>query len=188
VFKDRSQAGCALGRELSAINDKYDLVAAIPRGGIVVGFKISKILNLPLTPLVVKKVPTFGQPELAAGAVAPEGVLTGKKSRQVEAEVSERIKKFGGLIDFSGKKVILVDDGVATGATIETAILFLKKKGVGAIAVAVPVVGRDEFEKLQKLVARVVALEIPYEFDAIGEFYREFPQVTDEEVIQLLQK
>jgi putative phosphoribosyl transferase len=188
VFKDRKQAGRALGRELSAINEKYNLVVAIPRGGVVVGFEIAKILKLPLAPLVVKKVPTFGQPELAAGAVAPERISTGKKSNEVEAEVGKRIKKFGGLSDFSGKKVILVDDGIATGATVETAILFLKKKGVRVIAVAVPVVGRDEFEKLQTLVERVVALEIPYEFDAIGEFYCEFPQVTDEEVIQLLQK
>ncbi len=176
-----------LARGLISLRDDCDLVVAIPRGGVLVGSEISKFLNLPLVPLVIKKVSTFAEPELAVGAVGPEGSFVGKKSREVERIVLERIKKYGGLIDFSRKKVILVDDGIATGTTIETAISYLRKKKIGRIVVAVPVVAKSEFERLKLLADKVVALEIPVEFMAIGEFYRDFTQVTDEEVIQLLQ-
>lgn len=176
-----------LARRLFPLRRDYDVVVAIPRGGVVVGSEISKFLNLPLVPLVIKKVSTFAEPELAAGAVGPEGFFVGKKSREAEKIVLERIKKYGGLIDFSRKRIILVDDGVATGTTIETAISYLRKKDVGRVLVAVPVVAKSEFERLKQIADKAVALEIPVEFMAIGEFYRDFTQVTDEEVIQLLQ-
>lgn len=154
----------------------------------MVGYEISSFLKLPLVALVIKKVPTFGQPELAAGAVGPGGVSIGKKSGKIEKLVMERIKKYGSLTDFNGKKIILVDDGVATGATIETAIYYLRNKGVAQITIAVPVVAKEEFERLCKLADKVVALEIPDEFDAIGEFYEDFSQVNDSKVLQLLYK
>ncbi len=176
-----------LARRLSSLGRDCDLVVAIPRGGVVVGSEISKFLNLPLVPLVVKKVSTSAEPELATGAVGPEGFFVGRKSKKAERTVLERIKKYGGLVDFSRKKVILVDDGVATGTTIKTAISYLRKKNVGGVLVAVPVVAKAEFERLEKIADKVVALETPVEFMAIGEFYRDFTQVTDEEVIQLLQ-
>ncbi len=188
MFKDRIEAGRILARELLPFKKGSDLVAAIPRGGIVVGYEISRLLKLPLVPLVVKKVPTPGEPELAAGAVGPEGFSTGKKSRKIEKKVSERIEKYGRQTDFEGKRIILTDDGVATGATIETAVFYLKEKKVALITVAVPVVTKKGFERLALLADRIVAITAPGEFTSIGEFYENFTQVTDEEVIQLLQR
>lgn len=188
VFHNRVHAGKLLARRLSSQKREEDLVAAIPRGGVVIGYEISSLLKLPLVPLVIKKVPTSGQPELARGAVGPEGFHLGKKSRKIERLVAERIEKYGGLTDFSGKKIILVDDGIATGATIETAIYYLRNKGVDQITIAVPVVAKEEFERLSRLAGQVVALKIPDEFSAIGEFYEDFSQVDDSKVLQLLYK
>lgn len=187
MFRNRTEAGFLLARKMDPLRGKFDLVAAIPRGGVVVGYEISKILGLPMKALVVKKVPTYGAPELAAGAVGPEGFSTGKKNVQVEKLVSERIKMYGGNADFKNKNVVLVDDGVATGATIEMAIRYLKSKAVGIVAIAVPVVSKDEYDRLEKMSDKVVALETPIEFGAIGEFYEDFSQVSDTDVIQLLQ-
>lgn len=188
MFKNRAEAGKCLAEKVLNSKENFDVVVAIPRGGIAVGFEISNLLNLPLKPLVVKKVPTLGEAELAAGAIGPEGFSFGRKSKKIGKLVEDRIAKYGGLPLFENKNIILVDDGVATGATIETAISYLKKKKVGKILVAVPVVTQREFQKLQQLVDLVIALETPYEFMTIGEFYTDFTQVTDEEVIQLLQR
>jgi len=174
--------------KLSSFKDNFGVVVAIPRGGVVVGFEISRLLGLPLMPLVVKKIPTFGESELAVGAVGPNGFSIGKRSKKIEKIVEKRIKMYGRPGNFGGKKILLVDDGVATGATIETAIYFLIKKNVSGITVAVPVVSKSEFERLQRLVKRAVALKTPNEFRAIGEFYRNFSQITDDEVIQLLHR
>jgi len=188
VFKDRIEVGRNLAQKLLPLKKGSDLVVAIPRGGIIVGYEISRLLKLPLVPLVVKKVPTLGEPELAAGAVGPEGFSTGKKSRKIEKMVSERIERYDSQTDFEEKRIILTDDGVATGATIETAIFYLKEKKAALITVAVPVVTKNEFERLGLLADRVVALTTPDEFTSIGEFYENFTQVTDEEVIQLLHR
>lgn len=188
MFEDRTDAGRMLVGKLSSFKDDFDVVVAIPRGGVVVGSEISRLLGLPLTFLVVKKIPTFGESELAAGAVGPNGFSIGKRSKKIEKIVEKRIKMYGRPGNFRGKKILLVDDGVATGATIETAIYFLKKKNVSGITVAVPIVSKSEFERLRGLVKRVVALKTPDEFRAIGEFYRNFSQITDDEVIQLLHR
>ena len=188
MFEDRHQAGKLLAQRLSLQKVAFDVVLAIPRGGIVVGAEISKLLNLPLKALVVKKVPTLGQPELAAGAVGPEGVFSGEKDRQTGKIVKERIEKFGRLENLRGKNVILVDDGIATGATVETAIKYLKKKKVEKMILAVPVAPEDVVERIRKEIDGVTILQTPDDFQAVGEFYRYFPQVTEEEVIQLLQK
>lgn len=189
MFENRREAGEILSQKLLKFKGiENALVLAIPRGGVVVGAEISRFLGLPLRALVVKKVPTLGQPELAAGAIGPEGIFSGEKDRQTWKIVKERIEKFGRLKDLEGKNVILVDDGIATGATIETAIKYLKKKRVGKITLAVPVAPEETVEKLKRRVDKLIILETPTYFGAVGEFYRDFPQVSDEEVIQLLQR
>ena len=186
VFEDRKEAGNLLAEKLASSKAAFDAVLAIPRGGVVVGRIIADKLRLPFYALVVKKVPTLGQPELAAGAVGPEGVFTGKKSSEIEKIVRERIEKFGQLKNLGGKKVVLVDDGVATGATIKTAIKYLKKKNVGSITLAIPVAAEDVANRICREVDCAIFLKKPKNFQAVGEFYRYFPQVTDEEVLQLL--
>ncbi|MBI4157659.1 phosphoribosyltransferase, partial [Candidatus Woesebacteria bacterium] len=109
--------------------------------------------------------------------------------KKKKIEVDERITRFGSgkEYDFKGKAVILTDDGIATGATAEAGIKYLKKAGVKEIILAVPVAPSDTVSRLGKLVSKTVVLESPRLFSAVGQFYREFPQVADAEVIQLLQ-
>jgi len=177
VFESRFEAGEILSQKLLKIRGslgragvKDALILAIPRGGVVIGRIVSDALGIPLGVVYAKKNPTPGQPELAAGA------------RIV------RTKKFGKTPEVKDKSVILVDDGIATGATIEAAIGYLKKKEVGKITLAVPVAPKETVEKLKRMVDKLIILETPVYFGAVGEFYRDFPQVSDEEVIQLLQK
>ena len=169
MFENRQEAGEALSQKLLKFKGIKDaVVLAIPRGGVVIGKIIADTLGMPLGMVYAKKIPTPGQPELAAGAYI------------------DRSKKFGKTPDVKDKTVILTDDGIATGATIETAIKYLKKKRVGKITLAVPVAPRDTVKKLKHLVDKLIILETPAHFGAVGEFYRDFPQVTDEEVEQLV--
>lgn len=169
MFANRTEAGILLVAKLQKYTGrKKVLVLAIPRGGVVVGKVVSEALKVPFGVVYAKKIPTPGQPELAKGA------------RIV------RTSKFGKTPEVKGKEVILVDDGVATGETVKAAIKYLKNKKAKKIILAVPVAPKDTSKKLKKLVDKLIVLETPVFFSAVGEFYRDFPQVTDEEVIKLL--
>lgn len=177
MFENRQEAGEALSQKLlkfkgslARASVKDALVLAIPRGGVVIGKIVSDALGIPLGVVYAKKIPTPGQPELAAGARIT------------------RNKKFGETPNVEGKTIILVDDGIATGATVEAAILYLRKKKVKKIILAVPVAPKETVEKLKRRVDKLIILETPTYFGAVGEFYRDFPQVTDEEVVALLRK
>lgn len=204
MFVDRYQAGELLSQKLQKYKGE-GIVLSIPRGGVVVGKVVSKNLNIPHEIVVTKKIPAKEQPELAIGAVGGEGVVVFDSSlverlnidssylteevERVKEEVEERIKKFSprGPLELSGKTVVLVDDGIATGATVEAAIKYLRKKNVAKIVLAIPVIPRDAINKFRDLVDELVFLETPEDFHAVGQFYQNFPQVTDEEVIKLLQ-
>lgn len=168
MFEDRIQAGNLLAHELSSLKEGFDVVLAIPRGGVVVGKVIADTFHKPLGVVNAKKIPTPGQPELAAGAriIVDRG--------------------FGKTPNVKGKSIVLIDDGIATGATVEAAIKYLKKKGAAKIILAVPVAPPEAVERLAELVDEIVVLETPDDLMAVGQFYRDFPQVTDEEVLQLL--
>lgn len=205
MFEDRSQGGYFLAQKLLPYKNKRNvLVLGIPRGGVVTAKIIATKLHLPLDITVTRKIPAPHQEELAIGAVGPNGVLVldpqlikelGIEKSYIEAataqksqEVVERLVKFRGgkpqrLI---GKTIILADDGIATGATIEAAIKYLKKKKVKKIILAAPVAPKDSLLKLRKMVDKLVVLKAPFDFHAVGQFYRNFPQISDEEVIQLL--
>jgi len=220
MFVNREEAGELLAQSLQEYRDRDNAVVfAIPRGGVVVGNKIAKILHLPLKVIVVRKLGAPANPELAIGAVAPEGIQVidedlvfrlgvGKKYLDEEIkrkrrELQERMERFGIKnleLTIKNKKImILVDDGVATGATTLAAIRYLKylklrtNLPVGKAGnlelktiLAVPVIAKDTYNRLQSEVDKIVALEIPESFGAVGEFYREFPQVDDEEVKNIL--
>lgn len=214
MFENRQEAGEILSQKLLKFKGmiaqacvKDALVLAIPRGGVVVGKALSSKLNLHLDVLVVRKIGAPGQPELAIGAVGPEEtvVLDGKVIKDLEVEeeyiqkeveikeqeVKERIEKYRvgkSPLELEGKSVILVDDGVATGATVEAAIKYLRGKKVKKLVLAVPVAPKSLAKKLKRLVDEILVLEARDDFFAVGDFYRDFFQVTDEEVIQLLQR
>lgn len=169
MFEGRRQAGEALSQRLLRVKGiKNALVLAIPRGGAIIGRVVSDVLRVPLGVIYAKKIPTPGQPELAAGAHIV------------------RSRKFGKMPDVKGKTVVLTDDGIATGATIETAIGYLKRKKVGKIILAIPVAPKETVKKFEGQVDKLIILETPDYFSAVGEFYRDFPQVEDKEVVKLL--
>ncbi len=206
VFSNRTEAGKKLAAALKG-TEKDAVVLAIPRGGVVVGFEIAHELNIPLDIVITKKIGAPDNPELAIGAVAEDGThlldnslveMLGVPQSYIEAEVQRqkdeirrRLKVYRGDAsppEIVGHQVIVVDDGVATGATLKAALRSLRKKGVKSLTVAVPVGPPDTIRALHKEADSVVCLSTPEPFYAIGEFYQDFNQTSDEEVIELLNK
>ena len=206
MFKNREEAGKKLGeRILGYKGTKNMVVLAIPRGGVVVGKELAQALNCPLDVLVTKKIGAPGNPELAIGAVGPDGTVvlnqdlalrTGADKKylkpqtsNLKSEVARRIKDFRGdklPLKLKNKTVILTDDGIATGATIEASIKWIKNQKPKKVILAVPVAAPDSIAKLAPLVDEVICLDQPYFFAAVGQFYQSFPQVSDDKVVQLL--
>lgn len=203
IFKDRQSAGILLANRLK--DTKADLVLGIPRGGVVVAYEVAKGLKLPLDILVTRKIGVPGQPELAIGAIDADGETVWEKKllsdlRLKIYDLREEVKKQwkelkrreglyrhkrGRLWRLEEKKIILVDDGVATGATTLAAIKYLKRHGAKVI-LAVPIASKDAWEKLSKEADESIVLEIPENFQAVGQFYQQFEPVTDQEVVQYL--
>jgi predicted phosphoribosyltransferase len=203
IFEDRQQAGKMLGHALSQKftelkKDKSVIVLALPRGGVPVGFEIAKKLNVPLDLIVTHKLGAPGNEEFAIGAVAEDGSTfldpfstqgiskdyLKEEIRHQLGEIKKRIQKYRGgkpLPKLSGKTVILVDDGIATGNTMKAAIALAKNAHAKKLIVAVPVLPKDTLAVLRKD-AEVVFLDTPFPFLAIGRFYQNFSQLTDEEV------
>lgn len=208
IFKDRKAAGQILAQRLKDIQGgsatKADLVLGIPRGGVVVAAEIAKKLNLPLSFIVTRKIGAPMQPELALGAVDPDGEVVwdeklindlrlkindlGDQIKSEWKELKRREDLYRGdkdKLDVNGKTVILIDDGIATGATTLAAIKYLKRHEARVI-LAVPVASKDATRKVAQEAEEVVVLHTPLDFQAVGQFYQYFEPVTDEEVIQLL--
>jgi putative phosphoribosyl transferase len=208
MFRNRSEAGSRLAARLDSYKDRNDvIVLALPRGGVVTGYEIARAIGAPLDVLIVRKVGFPYQPELAAGAVAETGSVVLNKDiismgglseealrpeidRQKE-EIARRVVLYRAgrkLSNLRGKTVILVDDGVATGATMKAAIAALKKEHIAKLVVALPVAPPETVEVLRRMVDELICLETPLYFMAVGAHYGDFTQVTDEEVVKLLQR
>lgn len=206
VFEDRKQAGRLLSQKLSEYSKRDDvLVLAIPRGGVVVGAQIARDLAVALDVVVTKKIGAPDNPELAIGAVAEDGKpifderLVGqlgvdaeyrrRATAQVHRKIADYIRKFRGgrALDVHGKVIVVTDDGVATGSTMEAALSWLREKHPREIVLAVPTGARDSMGRVEKLADKTVCLDKPIWFGAVGQFYREFGQVSDEEVERILQ-
>ena len=206
VFADRVEAGRALARALgSYAGSTATTVLALPRGGVPVAREISRALGLPLDVLVVRKLGLPMQPELAMGAIASGGAvvlnedvlrylgdrmasLEAVKSREL-AEVQRRERSYRGdrpPLAVAGRTAILVDDGLATGATMEAAVRALRALDAKRIVVAVPVSSVEARDRFAALADEVVCLEAPLFFSAVGQWYRNFDQTSDEEVRALL--
>jgi len=194
IFKDRKAAGSLLAKKLR--RTKADLILGIPRGGVVVAAEIAKALKLPLDIVVVRKIGHPNQPELALGAVDSDGEAVLDESLISQFEIKKAWKEVKRRedeyrqgkepIDVEGKTVILVDDGIATGLTTLSAINYLKRHQASKIILAVPVASTEAVDKLSKEVWEMVVLHTPEYFQAVGQFYHDFEEVTDEEVVQLL--
>lgn len=205
MFKNRQEAGEKLAQALQEYKDATDtIVLALPRGGVVVGFEIARALNLPLDIVVPRKIGAPQNPEYAIGAITETGeaILNEEEvknidqvwlKRAMEEERKEALRRLAvyraGLpAELQGKTVILVDDGIATGFTMRAAVASVKTRQAMKIIVAVPNGAAESVAKLRQLVDEVVCLETPALYFAVGEFYEEFSQVSDEEVIELLKR
>jgi putative phosphoribosyl transferase len=205
LFEDRVDAGKRLARALSGYKGRDVVVLGIPRGGVVVAYEVSKVLGAPLDVVVTRKIEAPGEPEFALGAItqdgdvimdrqAAEGLGASKEYlddqvRRKREEVKERLEALRGDVpspDIAGKVVVIVDDGIATGSSVSAAVMTVKKKDPREIVVAVPVAPADAVESLTQDGHKVVCLEMPTEFLAIGEFYKDFGQVEDGEVKRIL--
>jgi predicted phosphoribosyltransferase len=207
LFYDRTDAGRRLAKLLKRRIQGPCIVLAVPRGGVVVGYEVAKELGCPLDVVISRKVGAPAQPELAVGAVAEDGVvfvdeeiagLVGvsrdyveRRAREELREVRRRAEEYRGgreMPDLSGKTVILVDDGLATGLTMMAAVHMARDKGAEKVVVAVPISPPETVAKLRRHADEVICLETPTNFYAIGQFYERFDQLTDEETNSILRK
>lgn len=218
MFADRVDAGQELAqavRELLetdtelATHPRPPVIAALPRGGAPVALEIARTLGAPLDLVLVRKIGVRWQPELAAAAVVngdrPEVVRNEsvlKASGMTEADLQDGVDTALGEIDrrralwfgdsprpeLAGRIVVVVDDGIATGSTALAALRALARKGPAAVILAVPVAPPDSVERLGREADRVVCLETPRDFMAVGQFYRDFRQTSDEEVAACLEE
>jgi putative phosphoribosyl transferase len=204
-FSDRVDAGKRLASALKDFAPKNGIVLAIPRGGVVVGYEIAKVLAVPLDIIIPHKLGAPDNPELAIGAIAEDGTAIlddnlitymgvsreyiREESERQKQEIQRRLKMYrqdAPNPNLKGLGVIIVDDGIATGSTMKAALASVKNRGAASVTVAVPVGPPQTIQELKKQADRVVCLYTPDYFQAIGQFYSDFSQTTDEEVIQLL--
>lgn len=207
-YQNRKQAGQILAKELVPFSKQNDvIVLALPRGGVPVAFEIAKTLHAPLDVFIVRKLGVPGHSELAMGAIAMGGVtvlnddivaslkispaeLEAVKEKELielkRREVTYRDNE--PFPDLKNKVIILVDDGIATGATMRAAIKALRQLKVDKIIVAVPVAAMETCEVIQKLADGLICPLRPYQFYAVGAWYDDFNQTEDNEVFQLLKE
>lgn len=207
-FADRAEAGHRLSSELQHYRQKADtVVLGLPRGGVITAAAIAEDLELPLDVVIIRKLGTPGQEELAMGAIGPDGIrvlndnvvkLARVVPDQIEAaarresiELARRQKLYRGSnppLDLRNKTVILVDDGLATGATMSAAVEVVRRQGAARIVLAIPVAPEDTCRDFEAKVDELVYLETPDPFGAVGYWYTDFTQVTDREVVAALDR
>jgi putative phosphoribosyl transferase len=205
-FFDRTEAGQFLAENLSAYADREDvIVLALPRGGVPVAAEVAKRLNAPLDVFVVRKLGLPGHPELAMGAIAtggvrvfngevvnalriPDEVIDAVSADElIELQRREKAYRAGRPpLDVEGKTVIVVDDGIATGSTMLAAVSALRQLNATRIVVAAPVIAASAHREMQRATDEVTTVMIPERFYAVGQWYEDFSQTTDEEVRDLL--
>ncbi|MFB3766539.1 MAG: phosphoribosyltransferase [Methanotrichaceae archaeon] len=203
-FKDRREAGRRLAEALAAYKGKDVIIYSLPRGGVVLGYEIAKSLGAPLDLLITRKIGYPGNEECAVCAVAEDGDMICDSSgvsmvdpewldAQAEKEMEEAARrrqvylKGREPLPVDGKIAIIVDDGVATGLTIILAIKELKHRNPQKIVVSVPVASEQAAEIIRQEADELVTLDIPAYFAAVGAYYESFPQLTDAEVVKLME-
>lgn len=208
-FENRAEAGRQLGIALAALHLDNPVVLALPRGGVPVGLEIARALDAPLDLLLVRKIGVPWQPELAVAAVMDGGepvvvvephvrAETGvtleyidRRAKEELAEIERRRRIYLAdrpPVSIAGRTAIVVDDGIATGTTVRAALRGLRRRGPARLLLAVPVAPPDTVDELRKEVDEVICLSQPSYFGAIGYFYRDFHQLSDDEVIALMRQ
>lgn len=206
-FDDRRQAGERLAEEVARRELDDPLVLALPRGGVPVAFAVARRLDAPLDVLVARKVGAPHQPELGIGAVAEGGgEVVDQRSAQAlrvseatfaalaqeaRQEMARRVRRYRGgrpLPATRAREVVVVDDGLATGVTAEAALGSVRASAPARLVLAVPVGAADTVARLGRLADEVVCLSSPASFGAVGHWYRDFAQTTDDEVLRLLEE
>jgi putative phosphoribosyl transferase len=206
IFADRVEAGRLLAARLRAMDLESPVVLALPRGGVPVGYEIAKALKAPLDALLVRKLGAPGHEEFALGAVVEgeppivvlnEGVpgrfedhIRDEAARQAKEMERRRQAYRNGrpLISVAGRTAIVVDDGVATGATFRAALEAMKRMDAARVVAAIPVAPDDSLATIEALADEVICLQTPEPFYAVGLHYADFGQTSDAEVIELLSR
>ncbi len=211
MFADRRDAGRRLAARLQHLQKPDVCVLGIPRGGVIVAAEVAAALGAPLDVIVPRKIGAPFNPELAVGAVAPDGTIfydetligrAGIERRELEQQAARELQEIrrrlsvyrgactgcgpGAVPEYRGRTVILVDDGIATGYTVQAALRSLRRQKPDRLVLAVPVAPRDSLARIGPDADEVICLLVPEDFYAVGQFYQDFRQTTDEEVIAAL--
>ena len=200
IFQDRIDAGLELCKHLQHYKNVDGITLAVPRGGVPVALPVAKILQVPLEIILSKKIGHPKHKELAIGAVSltgqivsPNALVSDEYIQQETLHIREQLKamyaKYMGdkkPTPVKGKVVIIIDDGVATGHTLLSTIEMIRHEGPRKIVIAVPVASKQAAQKLSEVVDEFVCVWIPSHFHSVGEFYTDFTQVSDEEVVSML--
>lgn len=205
MFSDRTDAGKQLGRALDQYKNKGVLVCAIPRGGVEVGVQVAEHLHADFSIVISRKLPFPFDPECGFGAIAEDGniflytgheaMMSTSDTERIIAEQKEEIKrrievlrKGQPLPSMYGRTVILVDDGIAMGSTMRVSVALCRGRGAERVVVAVPVTGRERTMEIGDLVDEIVVLEMPIDFRAVAQVYLNWYDVTDREVVAIIQR
>jgi putative phosphoribosyl transferase len=207
MFKNRQDAGRRLAARLLKYKDERPVVLALPRGGVPVAYEVATTLNAPFDVVVVRKLGAPGEPELGIGAVVdgehPQSVLNeevvrllGVSDDYVNREVARELREIRRRQEsyrsgrspegIEGRTAIVIDDGIATGGSVRAALRGVRRSNPRRLILAVPVAPPETVESLQPEVDDLVCLSMPVFFHAVGQFYEDFRQTTDEEVVELL--
>lgn len=202
MFKDRTDAGTQLAKKLVKFKDDNVVVLAIPRGGLPIGAIVAKALHAPLDIALTKKIGHPNHKEYAIGAVSLEdmiltnakGVTKGyiiEETKRIREKLQQRHNQYykkGSPQNIRDRTIVIIDDGIATGNTLLATIELVSKQHPKKIIVAIPVAPSSAIKKLENTlkVDEVICLKVPYNFQAVGQFYERFDQVTDEEAIRIL--
>lgn len=207
LYKDRKDAGQKLAEKLTKYSKDKPIIVALPRGGVVLGYEVAKKLKAPLDIIVARKLGAPFHPEFGIGAIAPNGVhilnidlirslgvtehelekIIERETREMERRL-ELYRKDSPPLDLNNKTVILIDDGLATGVSTRAAVVSIKQMEPRKIILAVPVSPPDTADQFRKEVDEFICLSEPAGFYAVGAYYENFDQTTDDEVLDLLEK
>jgi putative phosphoribosyl transferase len=206
-FVDRTDAGCRLARALLPLKGQAVVVLGLPCGGVPVAAPVARALAAPLDVIVVRKLGVPGRPELALGAIGEGGARTvdgdivrrarvttedlAELERRETAELERRVLRLRGgrsAVPLDGRTVVVVDDGIATGSTARAACQVARARGAAAVVLAMPVAPEGVERRMQPDADRVVCLHTPRTFYSVGQFYDDFSQISDDEVVDLLRR